>query len=54
LTAALGSSYAERTEMGARGRELVKQKYLWPAIASNMSIFYQWLLEQGDKPDFVV
>ena len=40
--------------MGIRGRELVKNKYLWPAIAANMTVFYQWLLEGGEKPDFVV
>jgi hypothetical protein len=40
--------------MGVRGRELVKRKYLWPAIASNTAEFYQWLLGKGDKPDFVI
>jgi glycosyltransferase involved in cell wall biosynthesis len=54
LKAALNASDAERRDMGIRGRELVKQKYLWPAIAENMTVFYQWLLEGGDKPDFVV
>jgi glycosyltransferase involved in cell wall biosynthesis len=54
LKAALAVSDQERKDMGVRGRELVKQKYLWPAIASNMSIFYEWLLHGGDKPDFVV
>jgi glycosyltransferase involved in cell wall biosynthesis len=54
LSAALAASDDDRREMGIRGRELVKQKYLWPAIAANMSEFYQWLLGKGDKPDFVV
>jgi glycosyltransferase involved in cell wall biosynthesis len=54
LTAALAASDQERWEMGIRGRELVKQKYLWPAIAENMSELYEWLLHGGDKPDFVV
>ena len=54
LGRAFAATDAERWEMGARGRELVKQKYLWPAIAANMSEFYQWLLEGGEKPDFVV
>jgi glycosyltransferase involved in cell wall biosynthesis len=54
LKAALEASVAERRAMGLRGRELVKQKYLWPAITANMSEFYQWLLKGGDKPDFVV
>lgn len=54
LRSALESSDSERREMGVRGRELVKQKYLWPAIAQNMSEFYEWLLGKSDKPDFVV
>jgi glycosyltransferase involved in cell wall biosynthesis len=54
LKAALESSDAERLEMGVRGRQLVEGKYLWPAIATNMSLFYKWLLHGGDKPDFVV
>ena len=54
LRAALEASDGERRDMGIRGRELVKQKYLWPAIAENMTVFYRWLLEGGEKPDFVV
>ena len=54
LIRAFAASDAERIEMGVRGRELVKRKYLWPAIASNMSLFYEWLLHGGEKPDFVV
>lgn len=54
LKAALGATDEQRRGMGVRGRELVKQKYLWPAIAANMSEFYQWLLGKADKPDFVV
>jgi glycosyltransferase involved in cell wall biosynthesis len=54
LKAALAASDQERLEMGARGRELVKQKYLWPAIAANMSEFYEWILYGGKKPYFVV
>jgi glycosyltransferase involved in cell wall biosynthesis len=54
LKAALATSDAERRVMGQRGRELVQNKYLWPAIATKMSAFYRWLLEGGDKPDFVV
>jgi len=54
LKSALEVSDGERREMGVRGRELVKQKYLWPAIAINMSEFYQWLLNKGDRPDFIL
>lgn len=54
LKAALGASDQERLAMGARGRDLVKRSYLWPAIAGNMSIFYEWLIHGGEKPKFVV
>jgi poly(glycerol-phosphate) alpha-glucosyltransferase len=54
LKAALATPDQERLEMGVRGRQLVEGKYLWPAIATNMSIFYEWLLGKGDKPDFIV
>jgi glycosyltransferase involved in cell wall biosynthesis len=54
LVRAFAATDTERWEMGVRGRELVKQKYLWPAIAENMSIFYEWLINGGEKPDFVV
>jgi glycosyltransferase involved in cell wall biosynthesis len=54
LKIALEASDTERREMGARGRQLVEGKYLWPAIAGNMFEFYLWLLGRGDKPNFVV
>ncbi len=54
LVRAFAATDAERREMGVRGRELVKQKYLWPAIAENMLLFYEWLLHGGEQPDFVV
>lgn len=54
LKSALEASDAERREMGIRGRDLVKQKYLWPAIAENITEFYEWILNGGKQPDFVV
>ena len=54
LKAALSASDQERRQMGVRGRELVKQKYLWPAIAANMAEFYEWILNGGKQPNFVV
>jgi glycosyltransferase involved in cell wall biosynthesis len=54
LKAALATSDAERREMGQRGRELVQNKYLWPAIAENMSEFYHWLIHGGKRPSFVL
>jgi glycosyltransferase involved in cell wall biosynthesis len=53
LKAALKSSDSERREMGIRGRELVKRHYLWPAIAKDMTRFYDWLINGGEVPEFV-
>ncbi len=54
LNQAIGAKNEDLSAMGARGRALVEQKYQWPAIASQMSIFYSWILHGGPKPDFVV
>ncbi len=34
----------QRAEMGRRGRQLVEEKYAWPAIAEKMRLSYQGLL----------
>ena len=54
LQRALVATDEERLDMGIRGRALVEQRYLWPAIAEKMSEFYRWLIHDGDKPAFVV
>lgn len=43
----------ELTEMGQKGRSLVEQNFTWDVSASKMIELYQWLLGQGEKPDFV-
>ena len=47
LRQALGLTDEERREMGARGRELVEEKYRWPAIGRQMRAAYAGLL--GEK-----
>ena len=47
LRQALGLSDEERREMGARGRELVEEKYRWPAIGRQMRAAYAGLLGEG-------
>lgn len=44
----------ERRAMGLRGRRLVQQNYTWPAAAKKMVAVYQWMLESGPKPEFVI
>ena len=53
LQLALATSGQELSEMGARGRALVEEKYQWPGIAERMVEFYDWLLKGGKPPDFV-
>ena len=53
LKSALETSDAERREMGERGRSLVERRYLWHSIAKNMTKFYDWLLTDGQAPEFV-
>jgi len=54
LAAALRDAIAmpdpARREMGARGRNLVKEKYSWPKIAAEMKSVYDWVLGLGTKP----
>ena len=54
LNQALCTENQELSAMGARGRELVEQKYQWPEIAERMSEFYGWIMNGGKQPDFVV
>jgi len=58
ITAALyegmAMSIEERRAMGARGRRLISDKYIWPAIGSQMGDVYKWLLGQADMPSCVI
>ena len=54
LRDAFSKSDCELQHMGQRGRLLVENKYQWPEIARSMAEFYRWLLEGGERPDFVV
>lgn len=50
---AIQTSVNELEDMGARGRELICEHYATATIASRMKTLYEWILRQGDKPDFV-
>jgi hypothetical protein len=39
--------------MGAKGRQLVEEKYSMEAVAAQMLQLYRWVLGQGDRPEFV-
>ncbi|MCT0198185.1 glycosyltransferase [Synechococcus sp. CS-1325] len=46
-------SEAERSAMGAKGRELMATRFSWPRIAHQTAELYGWLLGGGEAPDFV-
>ncbi|NOX99945.1 MAG: glycosyltransferase [Verrucomicrobia bacterium] len=45
---------AKLQSMGQSGRELVAKKFLWPKIAKQMLSFYHWLIDEAERPDFVI
>jgi glycosyltransferase involved in cell wall biosynthesis len=40
-------------KMGINGRELIKNNYSVEIVAGKMLHLYQWILQQGEKPEFV-
>jgi glycosyltransferase involved in cell wall biosynthesis len=50
---AINTSENERLEMGKRGQELVKNNYSIEVIAKKMIRLYEWVLNGGEKPEFV-
>jgi len=54
LCAALEAGSEELRAMGLRGRALVEERYQWPGIAERMLAFYEWILNGGERPEFVV
>lgn len=40
--------------MGNKGRQLVASRYTWASSVSKTLRLYEWLLERGDRPDFIV
>lgn len=47
-------SVDERSAMGARGRELVAERYTWATLAPRMRAVYAWLLGGGAPPPDVI
>lgn len=40
----------QRLEMGARGRSLVEDRFVWSVIGSQMAGVYDWILGSGPRP----
>jgi glycosyltransferase involved in cell wall biosynthesis len=49
----LRMSDQERELMGERGRELVREKFIWPKVAQQMRAVLGWLLHGQPRPPFV-
>lgn len=39
--------------MGARGRTLIEEKYEQIKVAGMMKQLYEWIINRGEKPEFV-
>lgn len=49
----LSLSEEDRNAMGERGKQLIIDKYSDIQVASQMKQLYEWVLNSGEKPDFV-
>lgn len=47
-------SPVQLSDMGKRGKELVRNQYLWSVQAQKSLELYAWLLGRKSKPDFVI
>ena len=53
ITEIVSLSNEEIRQMGTRGRTLIERKYEQLHVASMMKELYEWLLNGGEKPEFV-
>jgi glycosyltransferase involved in cell wall biosynthesis len=53
LTEAIVLSEEEYRQMGERGQKLIENNYSVEIVAEKMKRLYQWILEGGEKPEFV-
>ncbi|MCX7953789.1 MAG: glycosyltransferase [Bacteroidales bacterium] len=51
---AISLSDEERYEMGKRGRKLIEEKYNIEKITNQMINLYNWVVNKGEKPTFVI
>jgi glycosyltransferase involved in cell wall biosynthesis len=53
ITEAIVLSEEEYRQMGERGRKLIQNNYSVEIVAEKMKRLYQWILEGGEKPEYV-
>lgn len=50
----LDKSRKDLSKMGVRGRKLIESKYLWNKTTKRTIVLYDWILNGGQKPDFIL
>jgi len=53
LREAVGLTDSERFEMGRRGAVWARERFSWPAVASELQLLYLWLKNGGTAPSYV-
>ncbi len=53
LEEAIHTNELDLLKMGQNGRQLIEEKYSIESAAKQMLELYDWILQKGDKPDFV-
>ena len=53
LETAMQTNEADLTKMGRNGRQLIEEKYSIESVAKQMLELYYWILNKGEKPNFV-
>ena len=54
LLCALSLPEAGLKAMGAKGRSLIEREFAWRAVGAKTKAAYEWLLQGGEKPEFVL
>jgi len=50
ITNLISMEDSARRDIGAKGFALVRDRFSWPVIASEMAAVYRWLTGHGEKP----
>ena len=53
LIVALSKSKSQLDEMGEIGKDLAEKHFLWDSIIKRTQTMYEWLLNGGEKPNFI-
>lgn len=53
LLEAISLSIKEREAMGMKGKQLMRENYSVEVLGEEMKQLYEWILNRGDKPEFV-